>query len=86
MMLYFSLFMQGRIGLKFDIFELMFNEILVMHIHNSHLVYNFYVQAIKLFLQLLHVLCDFWFCYFYTDSMIERKLINVLFNFVNGSC
>ena len=39
-----------RIGLKFDIFELMFYEILVMHIHNSHLVYNFYEQAIKLFL------------------------------------
>ena len=41
---------QGRIGLKFDIFGLMFYEIFVMHIHNSHLVYNFYEQAIKLFL------------------------------------
>ena len=40
----------GQIGLKFDIFELMFYEILVMHIQNSHLVYNFYEQAIKLFL------------------------------------
>ena len=38
------------IGLKFDVFELMFNEILVMNIHNSQLVYNFYEQAIKLFL------------------------------------
>ena len=43
-------FTLGRIGLKFDIFELMFYEILVMHIHNSQLVYNFYEQAIKLFL------------------------------------
>ena len=51
--------MPGRIGLKFGIFELMFYEILVMHIHNSHLVYNFYDQAIKLFLRVLHVLCDF---------------------------
>ena len=40
----------GRIGLEFDIFEFMFYEILVMYIHNSHLVYNFYEQAIKLFL------------------------------------
>ena len=40
----------GWIGLKFDIFKLMFNEILVMHMHNSQLVYNFYEQAIKLFL------------------------------------
>ena len=42
----------GRIGLKFDVFELMVYEILVnvMYIHNSHLVYNFYEQAIKLFL------------------------------------
>ena len=44
------LFTPGRIGLKFDIFKLMFYEILVMHIHNSHLIYNFYEQAIKLFL------------------------------------
>ena len=42
--------MPGRIGLKFDIFELMFYEVLVMHIHNGHLVYNFYEQAIKLLL------------------------------------
>ena len=42
----------GRIGLKFDIFELMFYEILVMHTRNSHLVYNLYEQAIKLFLSL----------------------------------
>ena len=40
----------GWIGLKFDIFELMFNEILVMPMHNSQLVYNFYEEAIKLFL------------------------------------
>ena len=38
------------IVLKFDIFELMFNEILVIDMHNSQLVYNFYEQAIKLFL------------------------------------
>ena len=44
------LFTPGWIGLKFDIFELMFNEILVIHMHNSQLVYNFYEQAIKLFL------------------------------------
>ena len=31
-------FTPGRIGLKFDIFELMFYEILGMYIHNSHLV------------------------------------------------
>ena len=31
----------GWIGLKFDIFELMFYEILVMNMHNSQLVYNF---------------------------------------------
>ena len=42
--------MPGWIGLKFDIFELMFNEILVMHRRNSQLVYTFYEQAIKLFL------------------------------------
>ena len=42
--------MPGRIGLKFDMFELMFYEILFIHIHNSHLVYNFYEQAIKHFL------------------------------------
>ena len=46
----------GRIGLKFDIFKLMFYEILVMHIHNSHLVYNFYEQGIKFFPYVLHVL------------------------------
>ena len=42
--------MPGRIGLKFDIFDFMFYEILVMHMHNSQLVYNFYEQTIKLFL------------------------------------
>ena len=42
--------MPGWTGLKFDIFELMFYEILVMHMRNSQLVYNFYEQAIKLFL------------------------------------
>ena len=42
--------MPGQIGLKFDIFDLMFHEILVLHIHNSHLVYNFHEQAIQLFL------------------------------------
>ena len=36
--------------LKFDIFELMFNEIFVIRMHNSQLVYNFYEQAIKRFL------------------------------------
>ena len=40
----------GWIGLKFDILELMFYEILVIHMHNSQLVSNFYEQAIKLFL------------------------------------
>ena len=45
-----------------------------MHIHNSHLVYNFCKQAIKLFLYVLHVLCDFWFYYFYTETMIEVNL------------
>ena len=39
----------GRIGLKFDIFELIFYEIPVMHVHNSHLIDNFYDLAIKLF-------------------------------------
>ena len=39
----------GWIGLKFDIFDLMFNEILVINMHNSQLVYNFYEQAIKSF-------------------------------------
>ena len=61
----------GRIGLKLDIFELTFYDILNMHIHNSHLVYNFYEQAIKLFPLVLHVLCDFWLYYFYTETMIE---------------
>ena len=42
--------MPGQIGLKFDIFQLMIHEVLVMHLNNSHLVYNFYEQAIKLFL------------------------------------
>ena len=42
-----------------------------MHIHNSHLVYNFYEQAIKVFLLVLHVLCEFWFYYFNTETMIE---------------
>ena len=46
----------GGNDFKFDIFELMFHEILVMHIHNSHQVYNFYEQTIKLFLHILHVL------------------------------
>ena len=54
----------GRIGLKFDIFELMFYEILVMHIHNNHLVYNFYEQAIKLFHQVLHAYVIFGFVTF----------------------
>ena len=39
----------GRIGLEFDIFELIFYEVLAMHIHNSHLVYNVYEQAMKRF-------------------------------------
>ena len=42
-----------------------------MHIHNGHLVYNFHEQAIKLFLHVLHVLSDFWFYYFYTETKIE---------------
>ena len=45
----FLLHTPGGIGLKFDIFELMFNEILVIRIHNSQLVYNFDEEAIKLF-------------------------------------
>ena len=36
----------GRIYLKFDIFELMFMRFFLYIIHNSHLVYNFYEQAI----------------------------------------
>ena len=40
----------GLNWLKFDIFELMFNEILVMYMHNSQLVDNFSEQAVKLFL------------------------------------
>ena len=49
-------------GLKFDIFELMFHEIRVMHIHNSHLVCNFYEQAILNFLfkfYMFYVIFDF---------------------------
>ena len=76
--------MPGRIGLKFDIFELMFYEILVMHIHNGHLVYNFYEQAINFF---------FKFYIFYEILVLllsyrnnDRKLIGVLFSFVNRSC
>ena len=61
----------GWIGLKFDIFELMFNETFVMHMHNSQLVYNFYEQAIKRFLSVFHVLWDFLFNYFYIETMIE---------------
>ena len=75
----------GQIGLKFDIFELMFYEILVMHIQNSNLVYNFYEQAIKLFL--LSFTCFMWFLillFLYRNN--DRKLIGVLFSFVNRSC
>ena len=48
--------MPGRIGLKVYIFKLTFYQIVVMHIHNSHLVYNFCEQAINLILYILHVL------------------------------
>ena len=64
----------GRIGLKFDIFELMFYEILVMHIHDNHLVYNIYERQENFFFLVLHVLCDFWFYYFYTETMIGSSL------------
>ena len=72
------------IGLKFDIFELMFNEILVTHMHNSQLVYNFYEQAIKLFLSFTCFMRFLILLLLYGNN--DRKLIGVLFSFVNRSC
>ena len=58
----------GRIGLKFDIFELILYEILVMHKHNSQLVYNFYEQAIKLFFKFYMFSVIFGFITFITKQ------------------
>ena len=59
----------------------MFNEILVIHMHNSQLVYNFYEQAINFFFK-------FYMFYEIFDVITfnDRKLIGVLFGFVNRSC
>ena len=81
----FLLHTPGLIGLKFDIFELMFNEILVIRIHNSQLVYNFYEQAIKLFS--LSFTCFMRFLILlllYRNN--DRKLVGILFSFENMSC
>ena len=56
-----------------------------MHMHNSQLVYNFYEQAIKLFP--LSFTCFIRFLVLlllYQNN--DRKLIGVLFSFVNRSC
>ena len=64
----------------------MFYEILVMKMHNSQLVYNFYEhEEIKLFS--LSFICFMKFLVLlllYRNN--ERKLIGVLFSFVNSSC
>ena len=56
-----------------------------MNMHNSQLVYNIYEQAIKLFS--LSFICFMRFLVLlllYRNN--ERKLIGVLFSFINSSC
>ena len=74
----------GLIRLEFDIFELMFYEILVIHIHNSHLVYNFYEQPIKLFFKFYMFYENFGLLLLYRSN--DNNVNCVLFNFVNRSC
>ena len=44
------IYMSNQSSCRSKFVELMFNEIFVMHMHNSQVVYNFYEQAMKLFL------------------------------------